>query len=93
MATAFMMTFAAVASPWLVALLRKRHWSDDVLQLVAVAVSFACFLLGQFADGALHWPLSETFWYGLAGAFGLNQAGYQIAKRVAPATLEKVEQL
>lgn len=91
--TEFMLLVSGAVSPWLVALLRRHNWSDDTIQIVAVVVSAACFVLGQLADGALHWPLSSDFLIGLAAAFGLQQAGYMGYKRVAPTTLSKVEKL
>lgn len=91
--TEFMLLVSGALSPWLVALLRKHNWSDDTIQIAAVIVSAACFIFGQLADGALHWPLSSDFLIGLAAAFGLQQAGYQGYKRVAPNVLSKVEKL
>ena len=92
-ATVFMLIVSGVVSPWLVALMRKHKWSRDLTVVVAVVVSFACFLFGQFADGALTWPPSSDFWLGLAAAFGLQQGGYAVSKRVAPAQMQQVEDL
>lgn len=91
--TDFMLLFSGAASPWIVALLRRHSWSDDTIQVAAAAVAGLCFVLGQFADGALVWPLSSDFLIGLAAAFGLQQAAYQGYKRVTPKTLDKVERL
>jgi hypothetical protein len=91
--TQFMLGFSALVGPWLVALMRRHNWSEDLVTVTAVLVSFACFIFGQFADGVLTWPLSGTFWLGLAGAYGLNQGGYALTKRVAPTALESVERL
>lgn len=90
-ASQFMLLFAGIASPWLVALLRKHNWSSDLVVLVAGLVSLLCFLAGQLMDGALTWPPSQEFWLGLAAAFGLQQSGYYVTKKVAPAALLWVE--
>lgn len=89
----FMLLFAGIAGPWLVALLRRRSWDADAVTLVAAAVPLAAYLFGQLADGTLAWPLPADFWRGLAAAYGLNQAGYQVAKRLAPSALQQVEEL
>ena len=91
--TTFMLLAAGVVGPWLVAFLRKHNWSDELVVVVAAVVSLVCFLFGQFADGVLMWPPSQDFWLGLAAAFGLNQAGYRVAKRAVPAAMAKVESL
>jgi uncharacterized membrane protein YiaA len=91
--TAFMLLVSGGLSPWLVALMRRHSWSDDTVQVVALVVSAACYILGQWGDGLLAWPLSGDFLVGLAAAFGLNQGGYYLTKRVAPNAMDKVEKL
>lgn len=92
-ATAFMLVFAGIAGPWLVALMRRHSWDGDLVTVVAVLFSFLCFIAGQIGDGLLTWPLPPNFWLGLAAAYGLNQSGYFVSKKVAPDALRKVEQV
>ena len=91
--TQFLLLFSASAGPWLVALMRRRSMSDDLVRAGAIVFAALCFVVGQFADGALSWPLTSDFLTGLAAAVGLQQVGYSVYKRVAPDALQKAEEL
>jgi len=84
---------SASVGPWLVALMRKRSMSDDLVRAGAILFAGLCFVAGQFADNALSWPLTSDFLTGLAAAVGLQQAGYAVYKRVVPDALQKAEEL
>jgi len=73
-ATTFLL---AVISPLVVAALRKATWSQAYIDLVAAIVVIGCYVLGQALDQQLTWPLSQTFWFGLLAAFGVQQAAYK----------------
>lgn len=93
-ATTFMMAAATAGGAWLVALLRKRNWSDDWVRLVVVLVSAACFLAGYLMDGKLFViPMPSEFWTGLLATFGGQQIGYFAWKKVAPGALQNVERI
>lgn len=92
-ASTFMLLASGALCPWLTALLRRNNWSDDTVRVVAVLVAALCFILGQFADGVLSWPLSSDFFVGLAAAVGLQQVGYTVYKRATPNAMDRVESI
>ncbi|HEY1016980.1 MAG TPA: hypothetical protein VGE07_29975 [Herpetosiphonaceae bacterium] len=68
-------------SPLLVALLRRCRWPETVIVLLSLLIVAALYVLGQWLDGALAWPLSAPFWTGLAAAWGVQQAAYKFLLR------------
>lgn len=72
--------FAAL-SPLLVALLRRCSWPQPVVELVSFLVVVAIYLLGQWLDQALTWPLTSQFWVGLGAAWAAQQAAYKFVMR------------
>jgi hypothetical protein len=92
-ATSFMYLFSAVASPWLIALMRRRSWDDDMITVISVVFAGCVYLAGQLLDQTIGWPPSENFWLGLAATYGLQSGGYEVSKRVAPNTMKKAEEL
>ena len=82
----------AVLSPLVVALIRKCQWPKEVVELVAVVIIVALVILGKFLDGALIWPLTESFWLELLGYFGAQQASYKLLWRNS-AAVESLEQV
>ena len=71
----------AALSPLLVALIRRCTWPQPVVELLSFVIVLLIFLLGQWLDQALTWPLTETFWVGLAAAWGVQQAAYKFVLR------------
>lgn len=67
----------AALSPLLVALLRRCAWPSVVIELVSMLIVAALYVLGQFFDQTLTWPLAPFFWTGLAAAWGIQQAAYK----------------
>lgn len=92
-ATSFMYMFSAIASPWLIALMRRRSWNEDMVTVISVVFAGCTYLAGQVLDQSIGWPPSENFWLGLAATYGLQQSGYEVSKRVAPQRFEKAENL
>lgn len=78
-------------SPALVALVRRQTWPKELVVLVSLLIVAAIYVLGQFFDGLLAWPLSGDFWLGLAAAWGVQQTAYWSVK-VAPLLLDVAEQ-
>jgi hypothetical protein len=82
----------AAFSPLLVALVRKLHWPQEVVELGALLIVGGLYVLGQFLDGVLIWPLPEGFWVGLAAAWGVQQLSYKLVWRHT-AAVERLEEV
>lgn len=92
--TTFMIGTATAATPWLVALMRKRHWSEDRVVVVAVMLAVVAFVLGYTLDGKPYMlPMPGEFWLGLMASYGGQQIAYRGFRRFAPNALVKVEEL
>jgi hypothetical protein len=75
----------AALSPLLVALLRRCQWPAAVIELLSLGIVAVLYVLGQWLDVALTWPLTSDFWTGLAAAWGIQQAAYKfVLKDSAP---------
>ncbi len=68
----------------LVALIRKCHWPDIVVFLLAVTAVTGCYTAGRGLDGALTWPLGQEFAQGLGNALLGQQILYQLTKETTP---------
>lgn len=68
-------------SPLLVALIRRCQWPQPVVELLSLLIVAIIYVAGQWFDGVLAWPLSSTFWVGLAAAWGIQQGAYKFVFR------------
>lgn len=71
----------AALSPLLVALLRRCSWPQPVVELLSLVIVAVFYIVGQWLDVALTWPLHPGFWTGLAAAWGIQQASYKLVMR------------
>lgn len=70
--------FFVAASIYIIALLRKRQWSPEVVDALTAVVLFCCYTVGQLADGVLGWQRPPaSFWIGLITCYGAQQGAYK----------------
>ncbi len=66
----------SATSPLIVALIRRCHWSAEVVKLLSIAVVAVIYVIGRYLDNALVWPLAASFWTGLATAWAAQQVAF-----------------
>lgn len=81
----------AVISPFIVALIRRRQWSREVIGLFSIFAVSCLYIVGCAFDQSLSWPLGGEFWEGLLAALGTSGLTYEALRFVAPDALRKME--
>ncbi len=66
----------SATSPLIVALIRRCHWSAEVVKLLSIAVVAVIYVIGRYLDNAFVWPLAASFWTGLATAWAAQQVAF-----------------
>lgn len=71
-------TILITISPYLVALLKRCHWTSEVTVLASVAVVTVLYCIGQYIDGVSLWPVTTPLLEGLLAAWGGQQLLYKL---------------
>jgi peptidoglycan/LPS O-acetylase OafA/YrhL len=81
----------SVLSPIVVALIRRRQWSREVIALFSIFAVSCLYVIGKSLDQSLTWPLDGAFWEGLLAALGTSKVSYEVLRTVAPNALATME--
>ncbi len=81
----------SVATPFAMAITKRFKWSKRTNVAVSALIALLAYVIGQFFDSQLAWPLPTTFWPGYAAAYGVSQATYQVLDKFAPSVLGGIE--